>query len=236
MKRILSGLGIECLRKLDCAFLSRAQLLLEGETLEPLDTLHRRFPPAFSPRAGHPWREAFAQLREGLPHSLLNRLDGDLKRARNLGVLEAALATQLKDFPAILRKSFYRITYRTLELDTKDLFFRGRRAWRVEGRNGGFARNDSLVSNMIERPIAGGSYEIGAKSLFNYERFAAAPQLEHDILRYLLGECALANDRLRHSHEVRIVRPENGIEGALVPGPDALPQIPLARVVCVQVG
>jgi len=100
----------------------------------------------------------------------------------------------VKDFPAILGKPIYRVAYRTLELDTKDLLFRGRRAPRVEGRKCGLARDDSLVSNMIERSIAGGSYEISAKGLFNYQRFPPAPQLEHDVLRYLLGECALAND------------------------------------------
>jgi len=92
------------------------------------------------------------------------------------------------------------------------------------------------VPNVVERPISRGPNEIGAKGLLHLQRLAAAPQLEHDLLRYLLGQGGLPNDGLSHSHEVGVVRAENGIERTLVSGPDALLQIPLTRVVRIQVG
>ena len=89
---------------------------------------------------------------------------------------------------------------------------------------------------MVERAIAGGSDQIGPKGLVHLERLSASPQLEQYLLRYLLRQGALTNDRFRHSHEVGVVRAKNGVKRALLSGPDPGLQIPLARVVRVQVG
>jgi hypothetical protein len=210
--------------------------LLEGETRKLADTLYGRFPPPFPRPARQPGREALAQLRESLPHSLLHRLDGDLERGRDLGVLEPLLATHLKDFTAFFGQAIYRVAHRLLQLDTEDLVFRRRRARRVDCRERSLARDDPLVPNVVESSISGGPNEIGAKGLLHFQRLAAAPQLEHHLLRYLLGQCPLTKDRLCHPHEVRVVRAKHRIERTLVSGPDALLQIPLARVVRIQVG
>jgi hypothetical protein len=216
--------------------LTDAQLLLEGETLEPADTLYGGFPPRFPRPARQPGRQAVPQLRKRLPHSFLHRLDGDLERTGDLDISEPMLAAQLKDFATLVGQASYGIAHRALQLETEDLFLGRWRARGIHSRGCSFAFDDSLMPNVVEGPIARRPNEIGAKGLLYLQRLATPPQLEHHFLRNLLGQCALSNDRLRHSHEVWVVRAKHRIERTLVSSPDSLLQIPLIRVIDIQVG
>jgi hypothetical protein len=100
----------------------------------------------------------------------------------------------LKDFPAVVRKASDRLAHSALELDAKKLLFRGRSARGFERRERGFARDDSLVPDVIQRAIAGGPDQIRAKGLLDIQRFTATPQFEHYVLRNLLCQGTLAHD------------------------------------------
>ena len=63
--------------------------------------------------------------RKCLPHTLFHCLDGDLEHVGDLGVPESLLPAQLKDLTAVCGQATYRIAHRPLELDAKNLLFRG---------------------------------------------------------------------------------------------------------------
>jgi hypothetical protein len=68
------------------------------------------------------------------------------------------------------------------------------------------------------------------------ERLPPAPQLEHYLLRDLLGWRSLTHDRFRHSYEALVVRAKDSVECAFVPSPDSLLKVPLVRIVPIQGG
>jgi len=68
------------------------------------------------------------------------------------------------------------------------------------------------------------------------QRVPATPQLEHHLLRDLLGRGPLADDPFSHSYESRVVRAKDDVERAFVPCPDSLLKVALGRVVPIQGG
>src|SRR5882672_7840483 len=136
----------------------------KGKTREPGDTLYGSFPPRLPRPPRQPGRQALAQLSKSLPHAFLHCLDGDFKRAGNLDISESVLAAQSKDFTAAVGQAIYGVAHSPLQLHTEDLFFGGWRARGIDCRGCSFALDDSLVPNVIERPIARRPNEIGAKA------------------------------------------------------------------------
>ncbi len=98
------------------------------------------------------------------------------------------------------------------------------------------ARHDPLVPNVVERAVAGGANQVGSKTLFDLQRPSPTPQLEHYLLRDLLGWRSLTYNRFSHSHKTRIVRAKDRVECAFVPRPDSLLKIQLVRIVPIQGG
>src|SRR3982074_814979 len=149
----------------------------KGKTREPADTLYGGFPPRLPRPPRQPGGQALTQLRQSLPHAFLHRFDGDLECTRNLDISEPVLAAKPKDFTAVVGQAIYGVAHSPLQLDTEDLFFGGWRARGIDCCGCSFALDDSLVPNVIERPISRRPNEIGAKALLHRQRLAPAPQL-----------------------------------------------------------
>jgi len=178
------------------------------ETPQPETTLPWFPLTLFSPATRYPGRQSLAQLRKSLPHPFLHGLDRDPQHPGDLRVLQALLAAQLEYLAAVVGEVVNGVSHYSLELDPKHLIFSGGRASHFDRGCCCFARNDPLVPNMIERPIAGGSNEIRPEGLFYLDRLASTPDLQHHFLPDLFRQRPLANDRLRHSDEVRVMRTE----------------------------
>ena len=207
----------------------------EKSTLRPLTCLLGAAPsPTWFP--GEPLLQSSAQFGECLAHSFLYGFDRDLERDSYLRVLETLLATELKNLATFFRQSVDSFAKRLLELGAEHLVL-GR--WRARGfyrRDCRLAGDDSLMTDVIERAIAGRSKQIRAKRLLDLQGLPPPPQLQHHFLSDLLGERAFADDRFSHPHQVCVVGAEYRIEGALVSGTDAFLERPLARIVRIQVG
>ena len=216
---------------MDCA-LCRGRAIRSGrETREPADTLRRLFS-----ALAEPGGEAVSQLRKGLTHPFLHRLDGDLEHTGDLGVAHTLLATHRKDLPRFLREGVDRISNCPLQLDADHVLIAAQGLGRFNARCGELTRDDALMADVVERPVARSADQIRAEGLLYLQRLPAPPQFEHHILRNLFRRPALAHDRFSHSDQVRVVCAEDDVECPLISRPDLVLKFPLVGVVRIQVG
>jgi len=68
------------------------------------------------------------------------------------------------------------------------------------------------VADVVQRAVAGALVEVRAQRHVGRKRLAAAPQLQHHLLRHVLGRRALAQQPLGRGDQPRVVRAEDGRE------------------------
>src|SRR5207248_10541964 len=92
-----------------------------------------------------------------------------LFRSGDLGVLEALFAAKLENLAALLRQRFDRRVHSLLQFRSNHLVFRRRRARGVDRRNCRLARDDALMTDVIERAVAGRTEQVSSKSLLDLQ-------------------------------------------------------------------
>jgi hypothetical protein len=159
--------------------------------------------------------QSFAHLR-------LDGFYGDLEHACNFGILETVHATQLEHFTTTRGQFIECGMERDIDFVLQHIVVccRKRSYFGSEGRLG--AAGNSLVTQLIERTVAGGTEEICAQGSFDDEGGTSPPKLEHDILRDLFGLGTVVQHGLGNADEVCVMSAENGVVRGLVACPQAL--------------
>ncbi len=146
----------------------------------------------------------------------------------DLGVFQPLHPAQLEDLAAARRQQ----THGSLQGGVDFTVEQGAVS---PGRGGQFGRGKSgaapdhlLMANEIEGPVAGRAEQIGLQRGFYGKRLPASPQLEHHILRQLLGGRTLSQHPLGEMDEACVVGAEDDVEGSFIAVPELGQQLALS--------
>jgi hypothetical protein len=159
-----------------------------------------------------PVRQAISQDPQRLAHLRFYRLHRDAQRVGDLGVSQPLRTAQLEHFAATGWQLFDCRLQCHVQLTLTD-------AGIGVGRGGRFRAEQRLglppctgVTNLVQGAITDGAEQICTKRGLNSDGGASAPQLQHDLLRSLLGGGPLSEQGLGRPDHACVVGAEDRVE------------------------